>query len=456
MPKFEPHIPADPALIVIFGVTGDLSKRKLLPALFNLLHDGKLHPKTQIIGVTRQKVTKSAVLASLRPKQRTELARAFKLMSIDLADAADYRVLKRGLDEIEKKAGLSYQRLYYLSIPPAVLDDVVKFMGLAGLNVLPGGLVPRLLVEKPFGYDLASAEMLIYSLSKVFDETQIYRIDHYLAKEMAQNITDFRFKNALFDSVWSNRHISKVTITAYEQIGIEGRTNFYEQTGALRDLIQSHLLQLMALTAMEKPKPGDATGVHAARLRLLKSVRAPLPYEVVQHARRGQYRTYEQEIGSKSNTETYAALRLFIQNDRWQGVPFVLQTGKHMAEKTTKIELAFGRDSHQNRLEIRLQPDDAVVMDVRVKRPGHDHVVVPSMMDFNYRRSFVSHPAAEAYEKVLLDAAYGDQTLFAGSREVLETWRIVQPVLDEWGKSASDLLIYKNDVKKLPPGLQFV
>lgn len=440
-----------PAVLVIFGITGDLAQRKLLPALYHLMRDNLLHPDTQIIGVTRQKLTKNDVLAPLeryaashaRPSVAAlrRFKRAFHLFQLDMAEQSGYKQLKTYLDTLETAGTPAPQRLYYLSIPPAVFDEVIGLMGRAGLHepVKKRGPVPALLIEKPFGYDLNSAKALVKSLNRWFDESQVYRIDHYLAKEMAQNILDFRFYNPLFAAVWDRQHIRSVVISAHEKIGIEGRARFYEQTGALRDIIQSHLLQLMSLVAMERPKKQTPASLHRARLKLLESIMPVPAYTVRQRTVRGQYKGYRQEAGSKNSAiETYAALVLEVDSDRWRGVPFVLKTGKAMHEKRTSVQIDFGG----NLLTIQLQPDERIDLDLVTKLPGHGHDRSHAELDFDYRRAYPGISSPEAYERVLLDAINQDQSLFAGSREVLASWRIIQPVLDEWAKTAKDLKIY--------------
>ncbi len=437
---------------MIFGVTGDLARRKLLPALYHLTRDNLLHPDTQIIGVTRQKLTKHDVLAPLdrytashaRPSQAAlrRFKQSFHLFRLDMARQSGYKELKHYLDELEQTTGAAQQRLYYLSIPPAIFDEVVDLMGRAGLHkpAGPEHVPPALLLEKPFGYDLASARVLVKSLRMWFNEDQVYRIDHYLAKEMAQNILDFRFYNPLFASVWDNRHIRSVTITAHERIGIEGRTQFYEQTGALRDIVQSHLLQLMSLVAMDRPKSWSSAGLHRARLKLLKSI-VPVPnYAVDQRAVRGQYKGYKSEVGNRhTTTETYAAVVLEIDNDRWRGVPFVLRAGKSLNEKRTSIEVDFGG----NVLDMQLQPRERIGLGLLAKQPGHGHDRTRTELDFDYRRSYPRLTSPEAYERVLLDAINQDQSLFASSQEVLASWQIIQPVLDEWSKTSRDIRLYR-------------
>lgn len=443
-------MPEKPVLLVIFGVTGDLSRRKLLPALYNLARGNLLPEGSRIIGVTRQKLTTDQVLEPLNRfahshARASEVAlnkikQSFELFSADLADGKDYKLLKKQLDKIELKAEREFQRLYYLSVPPAVFDEVVGFMGEAELHKqFLESPEPALLVEKPFGYDMVSAKELIKSSKQYFTESQIYRIDHYLAKEMAQNILDFRASNPLFLAIWDREHIEKIIITAHEQIGIEGRAAFYEQTGALRDLIQSHLLQLLALTAMEIPRAMAAVNIRAARRELLESIVPMEPYEVARLARRGQYEGYRQEVDDdETSTETYARVELKVDNPRWKDIPFVLRTGKSTPEKRTDIAVHIG----QNVLTMQLQPDEAIGLRLLSKKPGHGHETAEVLMDFDYKRSYPGISSPEAYERVLLDAARQDLTLFASSEEVLAAWRIITPILDEWAKTSDDLVIY--------------
>ncbi|MDQ3123225.1 MAG: glucose-6-phosphate dehydrogenase [bacterium] len=445
-----------PALIVIFGITGDLAQRKLMPALTNLVTGETLHPDTQIIGVTRQKLTKKEVLKqfteSSTHKNIQSLHKNFHVLSFDLSQLDSYISLKNYLDEIETTKKLSFQRLYYLSIPPSIFDDMVGLMGQAGLHksLRSSAHKPAILVEKPFGYDLESAKRLIKSANKHFDETQVFRIDHYLAKETVQNILTFRSSNPIFDSIWDNQHVQSITITAFEAIGIEGRTNFYEQTGALRDLLQSHLLQLLSVVAMDLPKKTDSTNVHHAKLQLLQSVLTIEPDEVKQLSSRGQYQSFRQEVQNEdSQTETYAAVRLEIDNHRWQGVPIILRTGKAMAAKLTEVSIIFkhsrslGNDEVNN-LSIRIQPNEAIELDLRVKKPGYTHELQTASMEFTYQKAFEGKAQPDAYERVLVDAIKGDHTLFATGEEVIETWRIVNNVISEWAKNNTDLTIYPN------------
>lgn len=452
----------EPAIIVIFGITGDLSRRYLLPALYHLISDNLLPEQTKIIGVSRRDVPVDELLDTTRlcvleenhvcdPAALKRMRGALSMFKMDLSNGADYDNLLAHLNSLEASAGMCMNRLYYLSIPPGVYGPIVKNLGEHGLNAScqHGRAATRLLVEKPFGYDVASAEQLITETSEHFGETQIFRIDHYLAKETVQNILAFRLHNPIFEALWSNRHVAAIDIEASEQIDIEGRAAFYEQTGALRDLIQSHLLQVVAVTTMEPPRDMSSDAIHASKLKLLKSVE-PVPADKVsERTIRGQYEGYRSEVkNSNSTIETYAAIQLFISNSRWQGVPVTLRTGKALRERKTAVRLTFkhagGTTHHPNVLTFSIQPLEGIGVNLFVKRPGFDEELQSVPMDFSYARSFeASHGHPDAYERVLVDAVRGDHTLFATGDEVLASWRILQNVITAWAQSAADLPIYK-------------
>ena len=430
--------------LVIFGITGDLAHKKLLPALYRLVADDLLPADFTIFGISRREGTPRAVLAPLRAsgldaKVLDRLEAMLHMVKMDLDQVADYHRLKTILDEQEMVSGVCSNRLYYLSMPPAVFGPVVDLLGESGLNRFcqHGSGESRLLVEKPFGYDLASAQALIERVSAVFSETQIFRIDHYLAKETAQNILTFRFANPLFEAVWCRDSVSQIIITASETIGIEGRVAFYEQTGALRDLIQSHLLQLMALVMMEDPATMTAEAIHTEKLKLLQAVCPIEPGNVDAQAVRRQYEAYRSETGMPDSvTETFAAIKLQIDTPRWKGVPVQLVTGKLLARKETHITLVF-MDEHtheavDNQLTIHIQPDEGISMGILVKRPGFEAATELVEMDFRYARSFEYARHPDAYERVLVDAIKGDRTLFATSEEVLASWRIIEAVVQAW------------------------
>jgi glucose-6-phosphate 1-dehydrogenase len=449
----------EPAIIVIFGVTGDLAQRYLLPALYHLFKDNLLHEHTEIIGLTRQNLTAEDLFEKVElcvnevdkvcdPVALKAMQEKTHLLQFDPNVPEDYAKLLEDLNGTEEKHGLCLNRLYYLSIPPSVFTTVVHNLGEYGLNrsCQHGKAETRLLVEKPFGYDLLSAKQLINKTAEVFNEDQVFRIDHYLAKETVQNILTFRSYNPIFASVWDRHHIRSIEITAAEKIGIEGRVNFYEGVGALRDLVQSHLLQLLALVTMELPSSMDSSeAVHAAKHELLKSVHRANPGQAV----RAQYATYRNEVENPdSTTETYARLQLSIDNHRWNNVPITITTGKALQDKRTEISVIFANPNdpptHDNILTFRIQPNEGIHLQLCVKKPSFAHELEKAVMDFSYKDTFTDHGHPDAYERVLVDAVRGDHTLFATSDEVLLSWKILEKVLESWQGNASNMLTYQS------------
>jgi len=440
-----------PLILVIFGITGDLAQRKLLPALYQLLKAGDLPLQLHIVGISRRDVTKDDVYANLasfvgEPDFNGDLLQHLKdcteMVQMDLLNEDAYRELLEHLQEVESGYEDGASRLYYLSIPSQAFTPIIRLLGATGHNApLVSGDAPRLLIEKPFGYDLASAKELVGVLNENFGEGQIYRIDHYVAKETVQNILVFRFQNPLFESIWNSQHIDHISIVAFEQLDIEGRANFYEQTGALRDLIQSHLLQLLAITTMRRPAQLESVDIHTAKFDLLSAVRPIAPDEVGSKAIRGQYEGYRDEVGkADSNVETFARLELAIDNDQWRGVPIVLETGKALDAKRTAVTISF-RPEESNQLVFRIQPAEGITLRLQVKRPGIKTITDRADMDFDYTKSFNDRPA-EAYERVIVDAIRGDQTLFATAAEVIRSWEIVENVLEQWSRGGDDLRYY--------------
>jgi glucose-6-phosphate 1-dehydrogenase len=446
-------------VLVFFGITGDLSRRYGLPALYNLCKNKLLPEDFEIIGVSRRDVTRESVIEKLRavvtdrfgPADEQALKRlssSLRIVKMSMAEPSHYNDLKATLDKIEDQRGICLNRLFYLSIPPGTYTAVVDMLGAAKLNTgcQHGVADSRIMLEKPFGYDRASAQDLIDCLKHSFTEEQIFRIDHYLAKETAQNILTFRFSNPIFQSVWDRSSVAGIQVTAAEAIGIEGRVDFYEPTGALRDFVQSHLLNLLALVTMEEPAVLDSKSIHAEKLKLLRSIKPIRPVDVARRAIRGQYRGYSEEVNNdKTFTETFANLELDIANERWRGVPISLVTGKRLARKTSQITLAF-KDPHadrENTLIFRLQPNEGISVDLLAKRPGLASEMKRVEMTFDYVQAFGVEPAPDAYERVLHDGIRGDQTLFATSEEVLASWDIVDPVVSEWAKGPEGLVIYE-------------
>jgi glucose-6-phosphate 1-dehydrogenase len=449
-----------PSIIVIFGITGDLSRRKLLPALYHLLKDGLLHDNTEIVGISRRAVDLDDLMMHAEvcileedktcdPAILKLLKEKLHMYQMELARDEHYPELKKHLNQIEAKHGVCMNRLFYLSIPPTVYAPLVKNLGKHGLNgsCRHGNAQSRVLIEKPFGYDLRSAMELIDDMGRYFKEAQMFRIDHYLAKETVQNILTFRLHNPIFRPLWNREYINRIEIVASETIGIEGRGNFYEPIGAMRDLIQSHLLQLLGVVAMDRPSDLTSDEIHAAKLRLLESI-MPVPADKINaQAVRGQYDDYREEVGNPhSNTETFAALKLFIDDERWQDVPVIIRTGKALAAKQTAVHIDFKHPldhEHTNRLTFAVQPSEGITVELWVKRPGFERKLQTATMDFSYQRTFDEAGHPDAYERVLVDAIRGDRTLFATSDEVLAAWRVIEPVVQAWAKNGTGLHRYK-------------
>ena len=456
------HLDLSPATIVIFGVTGDLSTRKLIPSLYELEKNGLLHPKTRILGVTRRKFKVSWLLKSAKDGIRAKdgrvmnktlksLGKKIELYSMNAASGEGYPGLKTYLDEIEDGAGVCMNRLYYLAIPPQISAPIITHLGESGLNhgCTKHDTLSHLLLEKPFGFDTKTAEELIDTTRRYFEESQLFRIDHYLAKETVQNLVTFRFRNPIFEDIWDNRHIKSITITADEKIDIEGRANFYEQVGAMRDLIQSHLLHVMSVILMDRPKDiCNSADVHDERQRVLDNIEPVPANHVLDRMVRGQYIGYRQEVSNPaSNVETFTALKLFSRQTRWLNVPIYIRTGKGLATKQTCITVEFkpraGDHDHTNRLVFYIQPNESIVIQLWVKKPGFESQLQVAPMQFNYGQVFDTHGHPDAYERVLVDAIRGDNTLFATSDEVMSSWRILQPVLDYWASHTDDVVLYK-------------
>jgi glucose-6-phosphate 1-dehydrogenase len=412
--------------LLIFGITGDLSTRKLLPALRSIIRTGQFDD-LEVIGVSRREVDIEALLGSSLGS--TELTSKLSIFSMDLASADDYVRLKSfvALENDE-------QLLIYLSVPPMAVTPIVDFLGEIGFTT-PN---IKLLFEKPFGMDYISAQDVIARTARHFHENQTYRIDHYLAKEMAQNIVAFRGGNAIFSHLWNNRAIEKIEIVALEKIGIEGRTGFYEQTGALRDVLQGHLMQLLALTLMDIPHDLNWEKLPELRLKALQSILLADPSK----ATRAQYEGYGLEAKNiDSLTETFVSVELASTAPQWQGVPIVLTTGKALASKTTEVRIRFRKrhDAQSNYLILHIQPDEGVEIELSAKKPGYDRQFQTQKLAFRYPEDTI---LPDAYEQVLVDAIRSRKSLFTSSDEVLTSWRILQPLLDRWEMSDDSLKTY--------------
>lgn len=409
--------------LLIFGISGDLSRRKLLPALGSIVAAGEADD-LEIIGVSRREL----VLADLFDEA---LLKCGSLFTMDMAREDEYVRLRDHLNLSPEE-----QLIIYLSVPPAASRQIVSLLGAASLNT-PN---VKLLLEKPFGVDLASAEDMLEHISKYYSEEQVYRIDHYLAKEMAQNIVAFRAGNALFDYVWDSHAIESIEVVASEAIGIEGRGQFYEQTGALRDVVQGHLMQLLALVLMDVPGELDWNAVPELRLAALRQIQAVDPVK----ARRAQYKGYQEEAQNPGSTvETFVSLELASRDPRWRGVDLKLVTGKALAHKSTEIRVNFKKshDAQRNRLIFRIQPNEGVEIDLVAKKPGYDRKLVGRSLAFSYPED---EQLPDAYEQVLVDAMRSEKSLFTSGPEVRESWRILQPLLSAWEMDSQTFPIYES------------
>lgn len=425
-----------PTVLVIVGATGDLGRRKLLPAVNQIIKTSLSPDLIRVIGITRRSVSVRDVLQNTQGDTSC-LAPVFEMYQMDLSNKDDYIKLAAYLADIAKDFGRSTQNIFYLSIPPQTARPVVELLGTSGIAATKN---TKLLIEKPFGVDLDSARELITETRQHFSEKQIYRIDHYLAKEMTQNVVVFRQNNALFRHTWNKDFIEQIEIVASEDIGIEGRTTFYEQTGALRDIVQSHLLQLAALTLanLDNIDRGDIPSARLSALRMILT-----PRDIRKNVVRAQYRGYRDEVkNADSVVETFTSLTVQSSDPRWQGVPIVLTTGKALNMKTTEIRLIYKRDSacEANVLTLRIQPNEGIELDLWTKKPGYESNLAKTSLSFSY--DDVDTVLPEAYERVFMDAIRSDHALFTTSDEVLETWRILEPIQHAWHMRSDDLRFY--------------
>ena len=468
------RLPVHPTTLVIFGATGDLSKRKLLPAIYNLAHEGALPERFNLIGMSRSDIGDDGFRDLAResigefsrraPDERVleSLLGRMRYVGSSFDDAGGYEQLCRLFEEFDDEAGIAFNRLFYLSTSPSFFPVIANMLGEKNLNEREDAEV-RIIIEKPFGTDLDSALQLNRDVLGNFREEQVFRIDHYLGKETVQNLLVLRFANALFEPLWNRSYIDNVQITASEDIGIGSRAGYYDSSGALRDLIQNHMLQLLTLICMEPPASLTANPVRDEKVKVLRAIAPPSVGDVASMAVRAQYGAgtvtgrevpgylQEENVPGDSITETYAAVKLKVNNWRWAGVPFYLRTGKRLARKTTEIavtlkpvpHLAFRQEGsvgvQPNQLILAVQPNEGVSMSLVAKIPGARMAVRPVNMEFLYGTSFMSQ-SPEAYERLIMDTMRGDATLFARNDEVEAAWRIVDPILEAW----------KNDREPIP------
>ncbi|RKR87563.1 glucose-6-phosphate 1-dehydrogenase [Micromonospora pisi] len=461
---------APPATLVIFGASGDLTRRKLIPAVASLARHHRLPREFALVGVARTAMSDEqfadSAINGRGLRDHPQLDGGIRYVSGGYDDPDTYKRLAETLDSLDAERGTAGNRLFYLSTPAEAFEPVINGLAGAGLNHARPGSFARLVIEKPYGRDLATARELDAIVHSSFDEPQVFRIDHYLGKDTVQNVLALRFANSIFQPIWDRSWVDHVQITVAETLGVGTRGGFYESAGAMRDIVQNHVLQVLALALMEPPASFDAEGLRNEKVKLLQAIRLPTDRDIADLAVRGQYTRggtrddlmpgYRDEPGVDplSRTETYAAMRLNVDNWRWAGVPFYVRTGKRLPARVTEVALQFQRPPHlpiptdqlteldADALILRIQPDEGISLRFGAKVPGHSFRVRTASMDFSYDKTF-REESPEAYERLLLDALLGDPTLFIRTDEVEQCWRIVDPIIEHWAKDHSPIPTYE-------------
>jgi glucose-6-phosphate 1-dehydrogenase len=462
MAGLEAERRSPPCVLVVFGASGDLTSRKLMPALAELAMNRQLPSAFSIVGVARTEMTdddfrqRMLDAAGEDNPAWSSLVGGFRYVAGDYGEPETFDRLEQVCEEVDADRGIGGNRVYYLATVPNVFADVAKKLGEHGMAKPPhDDAFVRIVIEKPFGHDLESARELDAALHSVFDEEQIYRIDHYLGKETVQNVLALRFANSIFEPTWNRRYIDSVQITVAESLGVGHRGGFYEQAGAMRDIVQNHVLQVLALTLMEPPATIDAQGIRDETVKALRAVDTFTSEDVRSDVVRGQYTDGwvegehvpgyrdEEDVAHDSTTESYMAMRLHVNNWRWAGVPIYIRTGKRLPKRVTEVVITFqgvphlpfkaadSRGLQPNALVLRIKPDEGIALLFGAKVPGQSFKVRSVAMDFSYGAAFLEE-APDAYERLLLDAMVGDPTLFIRSDEVEQAWRIVDPILQAW------------------------